>query len=99
MPHHKKSLQDLFVTKLDLFGRKVSLNIDRKGEEHKTIVGALVSIIVYCMYISYTQQCIAKIWNGSDDKNTFNIVLNNITSINYVDQNLSQFYILGKKSG
>ena len=71
--HNTKSYKDLMIDKLDLFGRKVSLNIERKGEEHKTLVGAIVSILVYCMYFYYTQQCIAKIWNGSDDNNSYNI--------------------------
>ena len=83
--HHKTSFKDKIVEKLDLFGRKVSLNIDRRGEEHKTLVGALASILVYCMYFYYTQQCIAKIWNGSDNTNSFNVALNDIKMINYVD--------------
>ena len=54
MPPTMKSFQDELVDRLDLFGRKVSLNIDRKGEEHKTVVGAVVSVLVYVMYIYYT---------------------------------------------
>ena len=50
---HTKKHKDWMVSKLDLFGRKVSLNIDCKGEEHKTVVGAIVSVMVYCMYLIY----------------------------------------------
>ena len=51
--HRNKTVQDFFVNKLDLFGRKVTLTIDKKGDEHKTLVGAIVSIIVYVIYFNY----------------------------------------------
>ena len=45
----KLSFQRFFsqlIKEQDLFGHQVSLNFDGKGEQHKTLIGGLVSILV-----------------------------------------------------
>ena len=41
------------VNKIDLFGKRIEFNMDKNGNYHKTLVGAVFSIFVYLCYFYY----------------------------------------------
>jgi hypothetical protein len=42
-----------FFAEKDMFGHTVSLNFNKKGDSHKTVVGGVFSIFVRCLMATY----------------------------------------------
>jgi hypothetical protein len=42
-----------WIKSIDTFGFPITLNYKKKGDTHKTLVGGLVTIIVYFLFILY----------------------------------------------
>ena len=52
---------------IDKFGHKVELNFDRKGSEHKTVIGAIFSVLVNVLMLVYVVSLVKKlVYNGDD---------------------------------
>ena len=43
-----------FIKSQDLFGHEVSLNFNKKGSSHNTLVGGVVSVLVKAFMVFYT---------------------------------------------
>ena len=53
-----------------MFGYVPNLNLNKNGDQHFTIVGALISILIKLFFISYTIILLARVINKSYDMNT-----------------------------
>ena len=41
------------LKKFDMFGKKIELNFNKKGESHKTLKGALQSILIMIVVLAF----------------------------------------------
>ena len=41
------------IKQFDIFGYKLKLNFDKKGNEHKTFCGGLFTILIYLIFASF----------------------------------------------
>ena len=104
MPAKKKSslysrkLHDIFIDKFDLFGRKVTWNMDNKGDEHKTLVGAIFSLIVYSTYFYYLYVIIQKFFGGNGDNYFSNMQMDKDFVAHNDKIDMKQFFIIGNSS-
>ncbi len=53
-----------------MFGYIPNMNLNKNGDEHFTIIGALISIIIKLFFISYTIILLRRVINKSYDVNT-----------------------------
>ena len=56
MPHGDKGFQNKISNKIlnqDLFGHRIFLNFNEKGQEHHTVLGGLFSIILKILVFIY----------------------------------------------
>ncbi len=53
-----------------MFGYVPNMNLNKNGDQHFTIVGALISILIKLFFISYTIILLARVINKSYDMNT-----------------------------
>ena len=53
----------------DLFGHKIELIFNKKGSEHKTFVGGVVSLFVKLLMVGYISLLIKKLVKHEDDSN------------------------------
>ena len=67
----KKSFQNA-LRQQDIFGHPISLNFNRKGDHHKTLVGGFISIWIKILYFSYMIFLLSQLFLYEDDK-TFRI--------------------------
>ena len=58
------------VTKSDIFGHVLNLNLNKQGNTHRTFFSGFVSIIVKIAIITYIYFCIKKLFTeGEGDDN------------------------------
>ena len=55
------------IKSLDKFGHKVEINFDNKGSEHKTMLGAVCSIVVNIIICIFVFGLVKKLVNNEDD--------------------------------
>ena len=58
------------VKQCDKFGHKVELNFNKNGNEHKTILGGIVSVIIMIFTFTFVTYEIQKLVTNGDDKVT-----------------------------
>ena len=72
------------ITEHDMFGYVVSLNINKKGDSHKTIYGGCCSIMIKITICFYIWLLITKIINNSSTVGSAEFLVNAETSeVNY----------------
>jgi sorbitol-specific phosphotransferase system component IIC len=55
------------LTDQDEFGHVIALNFQKKGEEHKTMIGGLFSFLISILLLVYFGLCINKLITGEDN--------------------------------
>ena len=55
------------MTSQDYFGHKVQLNFNKKGSEHQTLIGGIVSIFINAMMIVYVTILLKRMFLFEDD--------------------------------
>ena len=51
----------------DMFGYKIDLNFNRQGEEHKTLLGGVFSILINVALVTYFGICLRKLVTGDEN--------------------------------
>ena len=77
-----------FIEQLDLFGHPVALKFNKKGSEHKTVVGGCVSILIRIVLVSYIAILFIRLVNRDDNKNETEIDVDEDVSITFGEANL-----------
>ena len=57
-----------FLKNRDLFGHPVQLNFNKKGSQHTTVVGGVVSIIVKVLMLTYVGVLMNRMIEYKDDQ-------------------------------
>ena len=55
------------ILNLDSYGHDMSLNFKKKGSQHKTMIGGLITMSVYCVIFAYTVFLSIKVFTYDDD--------------------------------
>ena len=58
------------IMKQDMFGYIPNMNLNKNGDEHFTIIGAFISIIIKLLFTTYTILLLRRVINKSYDVNT-----------------------------
>jgi hypothetical protein len=56
-----------FIKTMDMFGREVNLNFDKKGEYHKTVIGGIFSMLLSIIIIIYGGMRLNVLFNNLED--------------------------------
>lgn len=81
----------------DFFGHQISLNFDRKGDRHNTIIGGCFSIFIRLFIAWYVILKLLTLFQHGDDSVQYNetlIDLNSTGEINYKDTGFRMFVTL-----
>ena len=63
----KKAKNNSLMKSFDIFAKEVKLNIDGK-DEHKTLIGGVVSAFLKFMYLCYFIYLLQKMWFFKEDR-------------------------------
>jgi hypothetical protein len=55
------------IKQFDIFGYKLKLNFDKKGNEHRTFCGGLISLMIYLMFLCFVAIKLKIMFNYEDD--------------------------------
>ena len=56
-----------FIEDMDMFGHTITFNFDRKGNEHKTLIGGFVSVILKLAMFIYVVILFSRLIGGTRD--------------------------------
>ena len=85
------------VRSQDFFGHQISLNFDRKGDRHNTIIGGFFSIFIRAFIAWYVILKFLKLIQYDDDTIQYNetlVNLNETGEVSYADTEFTMFFVL-----
>jgi len=66
-----------WITSNDLFGKAVNFTFDKKGNEHQTIIGGIISLFIRLTFLWYAVILTSRMINLDDNKNESFILTSN----------------------
>lgn len=84
-----------WVRAQDFFGHQVSLNFDRKGDTHNTIIGGTFSIFIRCFITWYVSLNCYKLLTYANDSMSYTESLINLNQTDAINYSGTNFYFYG----
>lgn len=92
-----------FIEKQDLFGHVIQFNFNRKGESHRTLIGAITSILIKLSIAYYIAIKVQILVTNGDDQISTEYTLRELQkgedpTVHMNQTNLFQFYVIRKQT-
>ena len=91
-----------YIKSKDMFGHTISLNFNKQGNTHKTLIGGFFSFIIILAMSLYVFVNVKKLWLYEDDQvNTeiYKLDLDSLDELAYNDTKMFIFHTIRKQAG
>jgi hypothetical protein len=91
----KKQIKGL--RQYDMFGHLITMNFNKRGNRHKTLIGAVFSILIKILIYSYVALTFKSMFYLDANRNSITMsseIIDDIGLVNYNQTGLFIFYVL-----